>query len=59
MTERLINNLIAVCVGLLAAAGAHASGKPWWTDWPPFDATDIGVLVAITARVTVLRGARK
>jgi len=43
----------AIALGILAAALAHASGKPWWVDWPLLgDAFDIGFLAAISFRVS-------
>lgn len=42
---------VALAIALLTAAGAHASGKPWWVDHPFMgDATDIGVLMFMVVR---------
>jgi hypothetical protein len=42
----------ALAIGLLATVGAHASGKPWWVDQPPFgDAFDVGFFAFIALRL--------
>jgi hypothetical protein len=43
--------LLAIALAILVACGAHLAGKPWWTDWKPFDATDIGFLSFISIRI--------
>jgi hypothetical protein len=42
---------LALSIALLAALGAHASGKPWWVDYPFLgDAFDVGTLTFVMVR---------
>jgi hypothetical protein len=34
---------VAIWAAILAASIAHNCGVPWWRDWEPGDAVDIGL----------------
>lgn len=42
----------AIALGLLAAVGAHVSGKPWWVSGPFMgDAFDVGFMASLAFRL--------